>query len=84
MSFKFFSNTECEFYPCHKADDLNCLFCYCPLYPFKDCGGNFTYIDVTEENGSAKQIKDCSNCLFPHIKENYDKVILKLKNFRSL
>ena len=28
-----------------------------------DCGGSFTYL----ENGC----KDCSRCLFPHLRENY-------------
>ena len=33
------------------------------------CGGNFRYT----ENG----IKDCSGCLFPHRRENYDRVIAR-------
>ena len=32
----------------------------------RGCGGNFRYT----ENG----IKDCSGCLFPHRRENYDRV----------
>ena len=43
------------------------LFCYCPLYTLGDkCGGNFRYLD----NG----IKDCSDCLYPHFKENYGRL----------
>ena len=46
-NYKFFQNTKCEYYPCHKLEneaDFNCLFCFCPLYMLKDkCGGNFTY-----------------------------------------
>lgn len=65
MNYKFFSHTECEFFPCHKTNDpenFNCLFCYCPLYALKDkCGGNFKY--------TPHGIKDCSNCILPHIKE---------------
>ena len=68
--YKYFQNTECEYFPCHKGadkDNFNCLFCYCPLYALGDkCGGNFTYL----ENG----IKDCSDCLVPHKAENYDKI----------
>ena len=33
--YSFFSNRECEYFPCHKGADpenFNCLFCYCPLY----------------------------------------------------
>ena len=68
--YAFFQNRECEFFPCHKgadAENFNCLFCYCPLYALgRKCGGNFRYTE--------KGIKDCSNCHFPHKRENYDKV----------
>ena len=74
FSSKFFSNKNCEYFPCHKGVDeekFNCLFCYCPLYALgKDCGGNYLYLD----NG----IKDCSNCLLPHKPENYDYILKKL------
>lgn len=63
--YKFFCNKKCEYYPCHRGlDEINCLFCYCPLFGF-DCGGNYI---ITPDNK-----KDCSNCLLPHI--NYDFVI---------
>ncbi|HHY11628.1 MAG TPA: hypothetical protein GX529_03255 [Firmicutes bacterium] len=66
-SFAFFTNKACEFFPCHTGidpEEFNCLFCYCPLYPLGDrCGGRFTYIDGG--------IKDCSNCIVPHKKDNY-------------
>ena len=72
--YSYFSHTECEFFPCHKTEDpqnFNCLFCFCPLYRLDDaCGGHFSYT----ENG----IKDCSDCTFPHKKENYDKILKKL------
>lgn len=75
MSYQFFSNKECEFFPCHKIEDseeFNCLFCYCPLFSLgKECGGNPVFL----KNG----VKDCSNCTFPHKKQNYDKVIEVLK-----
>lgn len=64
----FFQNRSCQYFPCHhttRPTDFNCLFCYCPLYALgKDCGGNFHI----PENG----IKDCSGCLIPHQRENYD------------
>ena len=82
MSYKHFSNKDCEFYPCkgkeeiYKGiiDGLNCLFCFCPLYRFGDCGGDFNFTD--------KGIKDCSECLLPHEKDGYDYIInfLKKKN----
>lgn len=75
MNYQFFTNKECEFFPCHNTEDLeefNCLFCYCPLYSLgEECGGNPVFL----ENG----IKDCSQCVFPHKKQNYDRVIHALK-----
>lgn len=74
MSYKFVQNKECPFFPCHKLEEnqFNCMFCYCPLYLLKeDCGGNYVYL----ENG----IKDCSNCVLPHIKEKgYQHVMSKM------
>ena len=71
-SYRFFQNSECEFFPCHKninKENFNCLFCYCPLYFIESCGGNLKTI----VNG----IKDCSNCKLPHT--NYDYVIQRLQ-----
>ena len=66
-NYDFFQHKQCEYFPCHPGADperFSCLFCYCPLYSLGDrCGGDFTYT----ENG----IKDCSNCLRPHCRENY-------------
>ena len=68
--YAFFSNRDCEYFPCHPGadpDNFNCLFCYCPLYLLgEECGGNFRWL----ENG----VKDCSDCLFPHRRENYDDI----------
>ena len=73
-NYKFVQNSKCEYFPCHKgaeASQFNCLFCYCPLYALGDkCGGNFTY---TEDG-----IKDCSNCLIPHRRENYEIIMGKM------
>ena len=45
-SDRFFANTECRFYPCHRGvDEINCLFCYCPLYHIEDCPGNPAFIE---------------------------------------
>ena len=75
-SSRFFANKECQYFPCHKgAGELNCLFCYCPLYLREKCPGNPSYIERNE-----KKIKDCTNCTFPHKPENYDAVIRLLKN----
>ncbi len=73
-NYDFFQNRQCEYFPCHRGADektFSCLFCYCPLYALgENCGGNFTYT----ENG----IKDCSQCLVPHRRENYEKVLGKM------
>ena len=78
--YDFFQNKECEYFPCHEGMDENCfscLFCYCPLYALGDkCGGNFTY---TEQG-----IKDCTNCLVPHRRENYLKVLSKMDGILEL
>lgn len=76
---KYFRNTECEYYPCHKTegDFFNCMFCYCPLYALGDrCGGNFDYTD--------KGIKDCSKCLIPHSKGGYSYVLDKLQSVNKI
>jgi Zn-finger protein len=69
--FSYFSNWQCEFFPCHPDGDpknFNCLFCYCPLYALgRRCGGKFVILS----NGC----KDCSGCLFPHLRENYPAVL---------
>lgn len=78
--YKFFSHKECEFFPCHRVeniDDFNCLFCYCPLYSLGSrCGGNFSY--------NEKDIKDCSNCNLPHKKENYNYIIGKFAEISEI
>lgn len=72
-SFSYFENRDCQYYPCHKgSDEINCMFCYCPLYGRDKCPGNPKYIG----DGNSK-IKDCSGCLFPHNAENYE-VIMKM------
>jgi len=70
MSYKFFQNKECEFFPCHGIDNQNCLFCYCPLYyQGTECGGDYIILD--------SGIKDCSHCIKNHI--DYDWVVDKLR-----
>lgn len=70
-SHKFFKNTGCKYYPCHEGiGELNCLFCYCPLYHMENCPGSPSY---QEKDG--KRIKVCTACTFPHEPDNYDKVL---------
>lgn len=79
--YSCFTNKECEFFPCHKnQQDFNCLFCYCPLYFMEHCPGNPQYL----LNGKGQEIKDCSQCLFPHIPENYEKVLAAMDNQKEI
>ncbi|MGL6107968.1 cysteine-rich small domain-containing protein [Romboutsia sp.] len=75
-NYKFFNHKNCEYFPCHKtknSDEFNCLFCYCPLYALgKNCGGNFKY--------NEKGFKDCSDCLLPHNRNNYDYIMSKYQD----
>lgn len=67
-SYKFFANKDCEYYPCHNGiSEMNCLFCYCPLYLHENCPGKPEYIEANDV-----KIKDCSNCTFPHEAGNYE------------
>ena len=61
-NFKGYSNTKCEFFPCHKPHkEFNCLFCYCPLV-YLECPG--PYVLFKDKNGLTR--KDCSACTLPH------------------
>ena len=74
-NYKFFQNKGCKYFPCHKIKDknkFNCLFCYCPLYHLKNCGGNYSCL----ENG----VKNCSKCILPHEEKNYDYIMKKLSS----
>ncbi len=81
-NYKHVQNTACEYFPCHKGPGheavdaalspgaFNCLFCYCPLYFLKDCGGNPGWQDL---------VKDCTGCSLPHAPGGYEKVMARLK-----
>lgn len=78
--YSFFQNRQCEYFPCHKGVDtekFNCLLYYFPLYMLgKDCGGRFIY----NERGD----KVCTDCIYPHIKENYDGVLSRYGDIRAM
>ena len=78
--YKFFCHRECEYFPCHPTqhpEDFNCLFCYCPLYALgRRCGGNFVY--------NEKGFKDCSNCMVPHRRENYEYIISRYRDILAM
>lgn len=70
MSYKHYTNKACEFFPCHKTDNQNCLFCYCPLYFFSDCGGTPSW---------SGMVKDCSKCVSNHDENSYEFIMQRLK-----
>lgn len=78
--YSYMCNKECEYFPCHeeaKPENFNCLFCYCPLYVLGErCGGKFIYL----RNG----YKDCSRCLYPHLRENYGKIVERYAEILSV
>ncbi len=72
-SERYFENRDCKYYPCHKGiEEMNCMFCYCPLYLREHCPGTPRY---KEKEG--RRIKICTDCVFPHKPEHYD-IIVKL------
>ena len=74
-SGRFFENRDCEYYPCHKnIEEINCLFCYCPMYHLEHCPGSPSY---KEKDG--RKIKICTDCTFPHQADNYDTIMNVLK-----
>lgn len=77
---EFFQHTECEYFPCHateRPEDFNCLFCFCPLYALGErCGGNYTYTE--------KGVKDCSRCLFPHVRKNYAAIMKRFPEIAKI
>ena len=79
-NYDFFQHKDCEYFPCHTGanpETFSCLFCYCPLYCLgENCGGSYRYTD--------KGIKDCSGCLRPHRRENYETISAKMKDVLEL
>ena len=71
----FFTNRDCKYYPCHKGlEQINCLFCYCPLYWMKDCPGSPRFISKPQ---GYKKV--CTDCTYPHRPENYERITALLK-----
>ena len=68
--YKRFANTDCPFWPCHDLVQVNCLFCFCPLYHLDDCGGTWTRTE--------KGIKDCSQCGLPHKPNGWEVIVARL------
>ena len=79
-NYAFFQNRECEYFPCHEGADpetFSCLFCDCPLYCLgENCGGSYRY--------TSGGVKDCSQCLRPHRRENYNAINEKMMDVLEL
>ena len=74
-SYRYFENRACKYYPCHEGiEEMNCLFCFCPLYAREHCPGKPEYVE-----SGGKKIKSCLHCSFPHRPENYDIIMQFLK-----
>lgn len=74
FSSKWFRNDDCEYYPCHGGidhDEYSCKYCYCPIFNYQDCGGEFVML--------PSGVKDCSSCKLPHCKQNDDIIINKIR-----
>lgn len=78
--YSFFSNKDCQYFPCHNnvdPENFNCLFCYCPLYALgSKCGGNFYYTE--------KGIKSCERCGIPHSSKGYSYILSKFPEIKEL
>ena len=75
MESTFFTHKDCPWYPCHEGpEEINCLFCYCPLYTLPDCPGNPEWIK-RKDDPSGPPVKSCAKCTFPHRRENYGKLM---------
>ena len=73
MSYKFFQNLKCEYFPYRTGidkADFNCLFCYFPFYFLDDCGGKCKYL---------KGLKVCTDFNYIRNRDNYQNIIDKLR-----
>ena len=74
-SFRYFENRECQYYPCHTGmEEMNCLFCYCPLYFLPECPGHREYVE-----SHGRRILSCMDCDYPHRAENYSEMMRLLR-----
>lgn len=75
-SYRYFENRDCKYYPCHEGiEEMNCLFCFCPLYGREHCPGNPEYMI-----SKGQKIKSCLHCTFPHQAENYEIIMQFLRH----
>lgn len=65
---------------CHDIENLNCFFCYCPNYDrtVKEGGCKIDSPKGKLIDNHEGKIWDCSDCDFPHTKENAIKLLENL------
>jgi len=70
---------------CHDVENLNCLFCFCPNYNLgvREGGCKINSPSGKYIETSNGKIWDCSDCDWPHKKDNAEKVLMKLYNFEQ-
>ena len=58
-SYRYFENHACKYYPCHEGmENMNCLFCYCPLNHIVHCPGNPKFVEVNGKQTTIGNSKD--------------------------
>jgi Zn-finger protein len=68
---RFVTLSNCPYYPCHKVVGMfNCKFCFCPFHHLTDCPGSYRM---------DGDVKDCSECTYPHEVENLEEIYTRLK-----
>ena len=72
-SYRWFENKDCRYYPCHNLEEINCMFCFCPLY-YADCGGKYSMVGT---------VKDCSLCTIPHSPSGWDYIVDKIREINE-
>jgi Zn-finger protein len=65
------NDKNCGYYPCHKLEDMDCTYCYCPVYPCKNEGYGGRWVKTKDPTsiypkGFALMVWDCSDCIFLH------------------
>ena len=69
-NYKFFQHKDCEFFPCTRLINRRIsTACSAIVLCMRSATNawNFQYTDTG--------FKDCTNCMFPHVRSNYEKIL---------
>ena len=81
------SKKKCSYYPCHNMLDLDCKWCFCPIYAcYNDKLGDYVYDNGEIVKGKdGKPLWDCSDCTLFHDKKNADRLqkLIGLKGVKN-